>query len=54
MFVQGSRKNRTREGIPQVYLVIRGRPRSRRIIIGGLVVIVERLNGLGLGKEQWE
>lgn len=54
MFAQGGGRNRRKEGVPQVYLVIRGRPRSHHIVIGGLVVIVERLSGLGLGKGQWE
>lgn len=40
--------------VPQVYLIIRGGHRSHHVVIGGLVVIVERLNGLGLGKGRWE
>ena len=47
-------ENRAREGVPQVYLIIRGGARSHHIIIGGLVVIVERLSGLGLGEGRWE
>lgn len=46
-------ENGGREGVPQVYLIIRGGARSHHIIIGGLVVIVERLSGLGLGEGQW-
>lgn len=38
------------KGGPRVYLVIRGRPRSHHIVIGGLVVVVERLRGLGAGR----
>lgn len=37
-------------GGPRVYLVIGGGPRSHHIVIGGLVVIVERLRGLGAGR----
>lgn len=50
MFARGGGRNGREEGVPQVYLIIRGRPRSHHIVIGGLVVIVERLSGLGLGK----
>lgn len=52
MFARGGRRNGRKEVVPQVYLIIRGRPRSHHIVIGGLVVIVERLSGLGLGKGQ--
>lgn len=43
-----------RKRVPQVYLIIRGCPRSQLIVIGRLVVIVERLRGLrsGKGEEQ--
>lgn len=38
------------EGDPRGYLIIRGCPRSHHIVIGGFVVIVERLSGLGAGR----
>lgn len=44
------------KGAPKVYLIIRGGSCSHLLIIEGLVVIVERLNRLGLGVRggQWE
>jgi hypothetical protein len=50
MFIRGAGMKERKEGVPPVYLIIRGRLRSHHIIIGGLVVIVERLSGLGLGR----
>lgn len=39
-----------KQRVPQVYLIVRGRPRGHPIVIEGLVVIVERLKWLGLGE----
>lgn len=50
MLLGGAGRKGKGEGGPQVYLVIRGRPCSHHIVIGGLVVIVERLSGLGAGR----
>lgn len=54
MFARGGRRKGRTDGVPQIYLIIRGRPCSHLIVIGGLVVIEERLSGLGFGKGQWE
>lgn len=50
MLVGGAGRKGRDEAGPRVYLVIRGRPRSHHIVIGGLVVVVERLRGLGAGR----
>lgn len=47
VFARGAENKGRNVGVPPVYLIIRGRPGSHHIRIGGLVVIVERLSGLG-------
>lgn len=54
MFASGGESKNRNERVPQVYLIIRGCSCSRLIVIRGLVVIVERLSGLRIGKGQWE